>query len=75
MRTSWKSSVADLCSVELHLSPVRTLHVIEQIEVLIATDQLTELAVTGVLVGVGMRDPNACAAARSIRATISHARA
>jgi hypothetical protein len=75
MKTSWKTSVADLCSRELRLGPIRTLRVIEQIEVLIATDQVTELAVTGVLVDVGMKDPNAGAAARSIRSTISHARA
>jgi hypothetical protein len=44
--------------------------VIEEIEVLIATDQLSELSVAGVLSRVGMMDPIVGAAARSIRATI-----
>jgi hypothetical protein len=74
MSTSWKTSVAGLCSDAWDLSPIRTQRVIDELEVLIATDQLSDLAVAGVLLAVGMRDPNAGAAARSIRATIGHTR-
>ena len=70
MRRSWQTYVATLCNDAWDLSALRTQKVIEEIEVLIATDQLSELSVAGVLAGIGMRDPVVGAAARSIRATI-----
>lgn len=70
MNAAWKTYVADLCGDTWNLNPRRIRTVIEGIEVLIATDQLSDFALVGILSGVGMREPTAGKAARSIRATI-----
>jgi hypothetical protein len=70
MRRSWQTYVASLCNDAWDLSALRTQKLIEEIEVLIATDQLSELSVAGALSRIGMSDPIVGAAARSIRATI-----
>lgn len=70
MDRSWKIYVADLCADSWDLSSRRIQRVIEGIEVLIATDQLSDFAVAGLLSGVGMSTSLAAAAAPSIRATI-----
>jgi len=70
MNPSWKSRVQRLCYDDWDLGPLRTRRVVEEIEFLIATDQLSELALAGVLSTVGMSDPSAGAAARSIRETL-----
>jgi hypothetical protein len=70
LNRSWQSYVASLCSDAWGLGPHRSETIIEEIEVLIATDQLSDVAVAGVLSRVGMVDPVVGAAARSIRATI-----
>ena len=70
MNTAWKNYVADLCYNGWDLNPFRTQKVIEAIEVLIATDQLSDFALAGVLSSVGMSDAFAGEAAESIRRTI-----
>lgn len=70
MKTAWKTYVADLCYDAWELSPHRTQKLIEDIEVLITTDQLSDFALAGVLSSVGMSQSFAGAAAESIRATI-----
>jgi len=70
MSRSWKGYVSKLCNDRWQLSPHRTQRVVDDIEFLIATDQLSEVTVTGVLTTVGMRDPWASNAAKSIQATI-----
>jgi len=70
MDRSWKIYVADLCSDAWGLSSRRIQKVIEGIEVLIATDQLSDFALAGILSSVGMSQSLAAAAAPSIRATI-----
>lgn len=74
MNSSWQTCVADLCRNTWNLGPRRAQRVIEGIEVLIATDQLSDFALAGVLSGVGMKDPVAGAAARAIRDTIGDTR-
>ncbi len=71
MDVSWKIYVADLCADSWNLSSHRIQRVIEGIEVLIATDQLSDFSVAGLLTGVGMSASLAGAAAPSIRATIA----
>jgi len=74
LNRSWQTYVAHLCSDAWGLNGVRSQKVIEELEVLIATDQLSDMSVAGVLSSVGMRDPGLGAAARSIRATIGDTR-
>jgi len=52
MDRSWKIYVADLCSDAWGLSSRRIQKVIEGIEVLIATDQLSDFALAGILSSV-----------------------
>lgn len=74
MNRSWQSYVASLCSDAWGMTTAGSDEVIEEIEVLIATDQLSDLAVAGVLSGVGLADAMVGEAARSIRATIGDTR-
>jgi hypothetical protein len=67
---SWQTYVANLCSDAWGLSALRSKKVVEEIEVLIATDQLSDASVAGVLARVGVVDTVVGAAARSIRITI-----
>jgi hypothetical protein len=71
---SWQTYVANLCHDAWGLSALRSTKVIEEIEVLITTDQLSDLSVASVLSSVGMADPILGEAARSIRATIGDTR-
>jgi hypothetical protein len=70
MNASWKNYVAGLCGDAWQLGPHRTRRVIEGIEVLIATDQLSDFSLAGVLSSVGVSEDFAGAAAAGIRATI-----
>lgn len=70
MDRSWKIYVADLCSEAWGLSSRRIQRVIEGIEVLIVTDQLSDFSLAGLLSSVGMSPSRASAAAPSIRAAI-----
>ena len=70
MDASWKTYVENLCSDAWALGPFSTKKVIEGIEVLIATDQLSDFSLVGVLSSVGVQDSYAGAAAPSIRHTI-----
>lgn len=70
MNSSWKSSVEGLCSDSWGLNPRRTQQVIEELGFLMAADQLSEVSIAGVLATVGLGDPAAGPAARSIRAAI-----
>jgi hypothetical protein len=73
MNRAWRMSVARLCRDAWKLNPHRIRRVVDEIEVLIATDQLSEFSVAGVLDTVGLRGPAASEAARSIRAAIGSA--
>jgi hypothetical protein len=70
MDRSWKVYVANLCGDAWNLNPHRTQRVIEGIDFLVASDQLTDMTVAEVLASIGMRDPGVSEAARSIRQTI-----
>jgi len=70
MDRSWKVYVANLCGDAWDLSPHRIQRVIEGLDVLIATDQLSDMTVAEVLTGIGMRDPSVGPAAQCIRETI-----
>lgn len=74
MSRSWQIDVAKLCSGTWDLGPHRTRKVIEELQVLISTDQLSDMAVVGVLTTVGLGDATASAAARSIRGAIGSTR-
>lgn len=74
MTRSWEVDVAKLCTGAWDLSPHRTRKVIEELQVLISTDQLSDMAVAGVLSTCGMGEPTASTAARSIRIVIGSPR-
>lgn len=71
MNRSWKPYVASMCNDAWSLDAASALRVIKGLEVLIATDQISDFAVAGVLSGVGVSESYASEAAPSIRATIN----
>ncbi len=73
MNRSWKLYVTNLCCDAWNLSPRRIQRVIEGLEFLIASDQLSDMSVAGVLSEMGMSDPAVTEAAHSIRTTIRDA--
>lgn len=74
MNRSWQSYVTSLCGDAWGISARRSERIVEEIETLIATDQLSDVSVASVLSSVGMADPVLGEAARSIRATIGDTR-
>jgi hypothetical protein len=72
MSRSWQSYVEGLCSDAWNMSPRRIRRVIEGIDVLITTEQLSDVAVADVLSGAGVPQPVLSDAARSIRVTIGN---